>query len=97
MKRFQECNWLVKLWRYRWYIPIPFKWLWFMYIKPFIVLESKQDEENDSIVDTGEEYNPRGKNLWRLLIGIAQIPMEWYYTHEEVMKRFKENENGRNG
>lgn len=30
MKRFQECNWLVKLWRYRFYIPIPFKFVYHM-------------------------------------------------------------------
>lgn len=24
MKRFQESSWYVKLWRYRWYITIPF-------------------------------------------------------------------------
>ena len=25
MKRFQECSWIVKIWRYRWYILIPFR------------------------------------------------------------------------
>ena len=28
-KRFQECNWYEKLWRYRFYLAIPFKWIWF--------------------------------------------------------------------
>jgi len=32
MKRFQECNWLVKLWRYRFYILIPFKFIYWRYI-----------------------------------------------------------------
>jgi len=27
MKRFQECNWVVKLWRYRHYCYIPFKFI----------------------------------------------------------------------
>ena len=27
IKRFQNCNWLVKLWRYRRYAYIPFRWL----------------------------------------------------------------------
>ena len=27
IKRFQECNWLVKLWRYRHYLYIPFKFI----------------------------------------------------------------------
>ena len=29
MKRFQECNWLVKLWRYRFYLPLPFKFIYY--------------------------------------------------------------------
>lgn len=28
MKRFQECNRIVKIWRYRWYLLIPFKFLY---------------------------------------------------------------------
>lgn len=28
MKRFQECNWLVKLYRYRWYMCIPFIYIY---------------------------------------------------------------------
>ena len=90
MKRFQECNWLVKLWRYRWYIPIPFKWIYFMYIQPFIVIETEFDEEKNCIVDTEEVYNPRGKNLWKLLVGLAQGPMKWYYTSEEVFSMFED-------
>ena len=27
MKRFQECNWVVKLWRYRHYVYIPFRYM----------------------------------------------------------------------
>ena len=23
MKRFQDCNWIIKTWRYRWYLLIP--------------------------------------------------------------------------
>jgi hypothetical protein len=89
-KRFQECNWLVKVWRYRWYIPIPFKWLYFMYIKPFLVRETALNEEKGYIEDTGEFYRPKGKNLWGLLKGIAQGKMKWYYTSEEVMERIRD-------
>jgi len=32
IRRFQECNWLVRLYRYRWYLTIPFKWV-FYYLK----------------------------------------------------------------
>lgn len=28
MKRFQECNIFVKFWRYRWYVLIPFKFIY---------------------------------------------------------------------
>ena len=30
MKRFQECNWVVKLWRYRHYVYIPFRFIWYI-------------------------------------------------------------------
>ena len=92
MKRFQECNWVVKLWRYRWYLPIPFQYIWYMYIKDFVVRETALNEEKGYIEDTGEIYNPRGKNLWRLLIGMAQGPMKWYYTSEEVFSKLKDLE-----
>lgn len=104
MKRFQDCNWLVKIWRYRFYIPIPFKWLWFQNVKPFYVTndETLQDEAirgvsfktiiNNIII----LLTPKSKRkdsivkcqLWSLLIGIAQQKMEWYYTWEEVRSRF---------
>jgi hypothetical protein len=97
-KRFQECNWLEKVWRYRFYIPIPFKYIWFMYIKDFVVRETALNEEKGHIEDTGEVYNPRGKNLWGLLKGTAQCDMNWTYTTEEVFSRldryFKDYDNG---
>jgi len=27
---------------------------------------------------------------WKILIGIAQMDMKWYYTSEEVMEMFKD-------
>ena len=30
-KRFQECNWLEKLWRYRFYLYVPFKFCWIIF------------------------------------------------------------------
>jgi hypothetical protein len=92
MKRFQECNRLGKMWRYRFYIPIPFKYLWFMYIKSLVVRETALNVEKEHIEDTGEIYNPTGKNLWRLLIGSAQCDMNWTYTQEEVMGKLKKYE-----
>ena len=73
MKRFQECNKMVKLWRYRWYLLIPFKWCSY-HLKCYF--------NNDS-----SEFN--GKTLWHLLIGDAQINMDWTHTQEEVEEMFK--------
>jgi hypothetical protein len=84
MKRFQECNWVVKIWRYRWYLPIPFKWVWYMYIKYLVVRESDYDEDKECVVDTGNIYNPKGKELFRLLKSEAQIKMNWTYTFKNL-------------
>ena len=89
-KRFQECNWVEKLWRYRWYTLIPFKWVWFMYIKPLVVRETELNEESGFVEDTGEIYNPRGKELWSILIGESQGKMNWVWTSEEVFGRIRE-------
>lgn len=89
MRRFQECNWIVKIWRYRWYIPLPFKWMYYMYINPFIVIETRLNEETGYIEDTDNFYNPRGNELFSLLKGDSQLKMKWYYTTEEVFKRIK--------
>ena len=104
MKRFQECNWLVKLWRYRHYLYIPFKWLYYKYVKPFNVTDD-QTLEQDRV--EAIKFRPLIKeygfkkvikalfkgdltcNLWRLLTGIAQHDMAWYHTMEEVKAMFK--------
>ena len=66
MKRFQESKWYVKLWRYRHYVYIPFK---------FIRYRWRTSE--------GEFSN---KDLWSILVGVAQCDMNWVYTSEEVFK-----------
>lgn len=76
-KRFQDCNWLVKLYRYRWYLLIPFEWS----ITRVRYHFSKYKNDSDDALYTG-------KNLLSLLIGIAQYKMNWYYTSEEVFERF---------
>jgi len=78
MKRFQECNWLVKGWRYRHYLYIPFKWVYYQYISSFYITDD----------ETFEDERVGGRMLWKLLIGIAQHDMKWYWTHEEVKARF---------
>lgn len=87
MKRFQECNKIVQVWRYRWYLLIPFKWLWFSYVRPFKV---GVDETVDGKCVHTDKYEVMcGNDLWRLLIGIAQGKMKWYYTWEEVKLKIK--------
>jgi len=86
MKRFQECNWLEKVWRYRWYLPIPFQWLWFTRIKPFKV--GKDEVVDGELVHTDDYDTVNGKLLWSLLVGSAQIEMRWYHTNEEVFSSF---------
>jgi hypothetical protein len=79
MKRYQNCNRLVKLWRHRHYIPIPFKWLYRQYLKPFLIYD-----DDDGSIDPLQ-----GKLLWATLISSAHIKMKWYYTMEEVLERYK--------
>ena len=96
MKRFQECNKIGKLWRYRWYLQIPFKWVWATYVKPLRVYKDEFTE--DGFINHTDNYDiMTGKNLWSLLIGDAQFKMMWYHTHEEVMDNFKNYKNDRNG
>lgn len=94
MKRFQECNKIVKIFRYRHYLYIPFRWIWLTYKNPLRVYIDESD--NDKLIHTDKYYEPSGKNLWRLLIGMAQSDMKWYHTQEEVFKKFEDITNGGN-
>lgn len=78
-KRYQDSNWLVKLSRRRHYLYVPFKWVWYQLAIPFNITDDK----------TGEQETIGGKMLWKLLFGIAQTDMKWYYTMDEVKERFK--------
>ena len=78
MKRFQECNKLTKIWRYRFYIPIPFKYIWYRFFSNLMITSD----------NTGLEEKLESKELWSILIGIAQYKMNWYYTMEETMSQF---------
>lgn len=85
-KRFQECNKLQKLWRYRWYLTIPFIYVWH-YIKP---LKVGMDElVDDKLVHTDKYFVLRGKELWKTIKSTRQGKMEWYYTMEEVKENMK--------
>jgi hypothetical protein len=41
------------------------------------------------IFSSDKEFN--GKTFWRLLIGIAQSDMKWYYTEDEIKHFFNKN------
>ena len=78
-KRFQECNRLEKAWRYRWYLLIPFQWVYYMTIGKFKVID---DESH-------EEFILKALPLKKVLIGLAQNRMRWYWTYEEVLDKIK--------
>lgn len=86
MKRYQKCNKLVKIWRHRHYIPVPFKWFYHQYLKPFLIYNDDDDSTEPL----------QGKLLWTTLISCAQIKMKWYYTMEEVVERYKINKQSPN-
>ena len=81
-KRFQECNWVEKLWRYRYYMPIPFKWVYYSWFKDFVVIDIETTDPDSPNSD--ECLILKGRELWGILIGCAQIKMNWVWTSEEV-------------
>lgn len=85
--RYQDCNRLVKLWRLRFYLIVPMQFLFYNYIKEFRVY--RDELIDDEIVHTDEYDVMRGKNLYRLLLGIAQGKMNWTYTMEEVKEKLE--------
>ncbi len=88
MKRFQECNKLIQLFRYRWYLLIPFKWFWFTYIRKFRVYEDKIVD--GKLINTDGYCVLRGNQLWKILKSLSQNKMHWYYTMNEVRKEIFE-------
>ena len=47
MKRYQDSNWIVKLWRRRHYMYIPFKYVWYTYISPMKIPETEDDDRDE--------------------------------------------------
>lgn len=78
--RYQECNRLVKLWRCRHYVYVPFKYVFYLCV-PFEVINPEKNET----------FILKGKELFITLVSIAQLDMKWSYTNEEVMERIKED------
>ena len=83
-KRFQESNKLEQLFRYRFYIKVPFKWLYYSVISKFKVYIDKIGNDGN-ITHTNEYDIIRGRTLWGLLKSSEQSNMKWYYTMDEVM------------
>lgn len=69
--RFQYQKWYIKLWRYRYYLLIPYRAIIFWWHKPW---DHKRDWWGFKIA-------------WKIEIGMAQGKMKWYWTLEEVKKR----------
>ena len=81
MKRFQECNKIEKIWRYRFYLLIPFYYLWHQFVG-----NKECIEQNEDFVETGR-FNIKGKLLWSIVKSEAQSKMNWYYTMDEVKRK----------
>lgn len=88
-KIFQECNWLLKMWRFRFYILIPFQYIWHYYLKKINFIETRINSRLGIRKDTENIYNPNKKELLSILIGKAQNKMGWIWTSEEVLNKIK--------
>jgi len=87
-KRYQECNPIHQLWRRRWLLLIPIKYLWHTIFFPIKIRET--EIKNGKVVDTDKYFFVEGENLKKILKGSAQIKMKHYYSTEEVFKRIKD-------
>jgi len=89
-KRFQESNKIEQLWRYRFYIAIPFMWMYYMIVGFKVYIDRKL---GDTIIQTSEYELLKGMRLWKILVGDQQGKMKWYYTSEEVFNKIKNKKN----
>lgn len=87
MKRFQECGKIEKTWRYRWYLILPFQWVWHRYINPMVVYIDEYGEDLEGVEPIVRYEIPKGKTLWKILIGNAQFRMRWFHTMDDIMNR----------
>ena len=74
MKRYQDSNCIVKLWRRRHYVYVPFKFISYKLRGPQAGFDS---------------WEPTNKQLWGILVGAVQCDMKWTYTTEEVTELIK--------
>jgi len=75
MKRYQECNFLEKIWRTRWYLVLPFIFLY----------------EYTKYSYKTKTFDKYGANLiWSINVSILQLDkMNYYWESEEVFSRIK--------
>jgi hypothetical protein len=78
MKRYQECRWPIRLWRRRYYLPIPFK-----------ALRIWLAQRRRPVLDN-EDWQLSFSTCWSLCIGLAQAKMNWFYDWDEVKQRIQE-------
>lgn len=87
MKRYQECNKVVKLIRKRWILIVPFIFI-FNWLKGIKVYE---DEIVDGKLKNTNKFKfANTKLIWRISICYAHRKMIYYHTSDEVMKKIKE-------
>lgn len=87
MKRYQECNWITKQIRKRWYLTVPFVSLYCFMSKKRIYIDEMIDGK---LVNTNKYTTMSWKECWSISISEAQIKMNYYYTHDEVKERMKD-------
>ncbi len=69
----------------RWYLLIPFEYLWFQYIKKINV---EKEIINEDKLESDGFFELKNHNLWSHLIGSAQIKMKYHYTSDEVFEKY---------
>lgn len=73
--RFQDCPWYIQVWRYRWYLQIPFMAIYYRFT-PWVW---KADSERVHVVEFST-----WKEAWGMAVGDAQCRMNWLYTFDEI-------------
>lgn len=96
-KRFQDCNRVVKLWRYRWYLAIPFMVSWYRIFGMKILIDDPDLDVIRENLDVPIFYSEKDKQrLTNICKGLVQGKMEWWYTDKEVFANMKKIINDKN-
>jgi hypothetical protein len=61
-KKLEDCHLIIRLWRYRWYMLLPFRWIWY---KIFGI--------SDCYSEITVRTDVKNKNLMNILISEIQI------------------------